>query len=512
MKRHRLGAAMALLLLGTTSAGISQTPPAIGHSETLLLGAAPAPRGAALRVTSPSFADRGDIPVDNTQYGTNRFPGLAWTAGPAGTRSYMVAMQGTVGETVASGGGTSIHFTLVNVPAGVTSLPAGLTTPPAGAIYGLNVHGVGQPYMGPHTHNATKHEYHLQVFALDTLLPADPAMDYAAIAAAMRGHVLASGEVVGLAAMPPQAAADPSVPQVKIDSGMLSGVAGRDKAVRVYKGIPYAAAPIGPLRWRAPEPLHAWQGVRPADKFGALCPQPSDGPGPAATAPMDEDCLTLNVWTGATAATEKRPVLVWIYGGGFLTGTGANPEFDGEGLAKKGVIVVTFNYRIGALGFLATPELSRESGHSASGNYGLLDDIAALQWVKRNIAAFGGDPARVTIAGQSAGAGSVGFLSQSPLAKGLFQRSIAESHARTPGDPDLRFLSVSYRPLKSAEAAGEGLRRGARRQHDRADAGAAVAGDRQGQRCDRCRGRNRHDRQAAAVPPGGGWLGGAAYL
>ncbi len=245
-----------------------------------------------------------------------------------------------------------------------------------------------------------------------------------------------------------------SSPPVRIDTGLLAGVAARDPSITVYKGIPYAAPPVGSLRFQPPQAPAVWSGVRQADRFGALCPQPRGG-GPAPAGVMDEDCLTLNIWTGAAAPNEKRPVLVWIYGGGFLNGTGANPEFDGEGLARKGVIVVTFNYRLGVLGFLATPELSRESRHDASGNYGLLDDIAALKWVQRNIAAFGGDPAQVTIAGQSAGAGSVGFLSMSPLAKGLFQRSIAESHARYPRDPDLRFLSVSYRQLKAAEAAGQ---------------------------------------------------------
>lgn len=248
------------------------------------------------------------------------------------------------------------------------------------------------------------------------------------------------------------AAQAPSAP-IQIDTGLLAGAPARDPAITVYKGIPYAAPPVGPLRFRPPERPAVWSGVRRADRFGALCPQPQGG-GPALAGVMDEDCLTLNVWTGATSPGEKRPVLVWIYGGGFLNGTGANPEFDGEGLAKKGVIVVTFNYRLGALGFLSTPELSAESGHEASGNYGLLDDIAALKWVQRNITAFGGDPTQVTIAGQSAGAGSVGFMTMSPLAKGLFQRSIAESHARYPRDPDLRFLSVSYRPRKTAEAAG----------------------------------------------------------
>jgi len=160
------------------------------------------------------------------------------------------------------------------------------------------------------------------------------------------------------------------------------------------------------------------------------------------------------VWTGATSAAERRPVYVWIYGGGFTGGSGSNSQFDGESLAKKGLVVVTFNYRVGALGFLATPELSKETGHNASGNFGLMDDIAMLQWLHKNIAAFGGDPNRVTIGGQSAGAGSVGFLAMSPLAKGLFQRAIEESHARYSRDTELRYLSVSWRSLKNAEAAG----------------------------------------------------------
>ncbi len=233
-------------------------------------------------------------------------------------------------------------------------------------------------------------------------------------------------------------------------SGQVAGVPGIDPAVTVYKGIPYAAAPVGDLRWRAPQPVAAWAGVRKADHFGDSCPQDARGQNVA----MSEDCLYLNVWTGATSPTEKRPVFVWIYGGAFSAGSGSDPTFDGEGLAKKGVIVVTFNYRLGALGFLATPDLSAESGHAASGNYGLLDDVAALKWVKANIAAFGGDPDRVTIGGQSAGAGSVGFMTMSPLAKGLFQRAILESHARYPRDLELRYLSVSWRPLKAAETQG----------------------------------------------------------
>lgn len=238
---------------------------------------------------------------------------------------------------------------------------------------------------------------------------------------------------------------------VRIETGLVSGVPARDASITVFKGIPFAAPPVGELRWQPPAPPIAWQGTRKADRFGAMCPQTQP---PGANNPMSEDCLFLNVWTGASAASERRPVFVWIYGGGFAGGSGSSPQFDGENLARKGLVVVTFNYRLGALGFLATPELSKESGHNASGNYGLLDDIAVLKWVQKNIVAFGGDPSRVTIGGQSAGAGSVGFMSMSPLAKGLFQRAIAQSHARYPRDLELRYLSVSWRPLKSAEQAG----------------------------------------------------------
>ncbi len=248
----------------------------------------------------------------------------------------------------------------------------------------------------------------------------------------------------------PSLAAQPAR-TVRTESGAVAGAASADASVTVYRGIPYAAAPVGALRWKPPMPAPRWTGVRDASKPGAICPQPESLQTQGYV--IAEDCLNLNIWTGAHRG-EKRPVLVWIYGGGFLQGTGASPQFDGEALAKKGVVVVTFNYRTGVMGFLATPELSRESGRNASGNYGLLDDIAVLKWVRRNIAAFGGDPMRVTIGGQSAGAGSVGFMAMSPLARGLFHRAIAQSHSRHPGDPDLRFLSVSHRRLAAAEAAG----------------------------------------------------------
>jgi para-nitrobenzyl esterase len=239
---------------------------------------------------------------------------------------------------------------------------------------------------------------------------------------------------------------------VRTDSGLVRGAPGRDAAISVYKGLPYAAPPLGPLRWKAPEPPAHWSGVRDASRYGPDCPSPRPDP----SRPESEDCLTLNVWTGAATPAERRPVLVWIFGGAYYAGSGADPVYDGEALARKGVIVVTCNYRLGVLGFLATPELSAESGHHSSGNYGLLDDIAVLKWVQRNIAAFGGDPTRVTVGGQSAGAGAVGFLEISPMARGLFSRSLKQSGVRYPRDPQLRTLAPAWKPLKDAEADGAG--------------------------------------------------------
>jgi para-nitrobenzyl esterase len=241
---------------------------------------------------------------------------------------------------------------------------------------------------------------------------------------------------------------------VETESGPLAGISGRDRSITVFRGVPYAAPPVGALRWRPPAPPARWSGVRTAGAFGPMCPQaPHDAATTGIELPMSEDCLYLNIWTPAPGG-RPHPVLVWIYGGGFRAGTGASPRFDGESLARRGTVVVTFNYRLGAFGFLATPELSEESGHDASGNYGLLDAVAALRWVRTNIAAFGGDPDRVTVAGQSAGAGAVNFLAMSPLADGLFHRAIAQSHARHARDPELRYLSTSYRTLADAEQAG----------------------------------------------------------
>jgi len=215
-----------------------------------------------------------------------------------------------------------------------------------------------------------------------------------------------------------------------IDSGQLSGVTSADGMVRAFKGVPYAKPPVGNLRWRAPQPPDRWDGVRPADQFGPRSLQPSR----LATSIQffdeqreGEDCLYLNVWTAAGSPDERRPVMLWIHGGAFYLGSGALPLFNGEALARKGAVVVTVNYRLGRLGFLAHPELSAESEHRASGNYGWLDIIAALHWVQRNIAAFGGDPACVTVFGQSVGSQTVSAFMTSPPTRGLYHRAIGQS-------------------------------------------------------------------------------------
>jgi para-nitrobenzyl esterase len=216
--------------------------------------------------------------------------------------------------------------------------------------------------------------------------------------------------------------------QVKIDSGHLAGTTGASPEVRVFKGIPYAAPPTGANRWRTPQPVAAWSGVRPATEFAARCTQGgAGGQGGATPPPTSEDCLYLNIWTTAESANDRRPVMLWIYGGGFFGGAGSEARYGGEGLAKKGAVVVTFNYRLGSLGFFAHPELSAESPNKVSGNYGMLDAIATLQWVQRNIAQFGGDPNNVTVFGESAGANMTAALVGSPVAKGLFHRGIAQS-------------------------------------------------------------------------------------
>ena len=234
---------------------------------------------------------------------------------------------------------------------------------------------------------------------------------------------------------PPAAPSSGALSSAQVDTGALSGVAGDAAAISVFRGVPFAAPPVGERRWRAPEPAVAWTGARSAAEFSKSCVQKLQRrllPWTEEYMPqreMSEDCLALNVWTGASSAAERRPVLVYIHGGGYSGGAGDVLVYDGEALAARGVVVVTFNYRVGVFGFFAHPDLTAEAGHDASGNYGLLDQIAALRWVQRNIAAFGGDPQNVTVAGQSAGAGSVHLLTASPLARGLFQRAIAQSGA-----------------------------------------------------------------------------------
>ena len=210
-----------------------------------------------------------------------------------------------------------------------------------------------------------------------------------------------------------------------IEAGALEGVA--KDGLTIYRGVPFAAPPIGELRWREPQPVVPWQGMRKATSFAPACMQKGvsmPGEKPPATS---EDCLYLNIWTPAKTADDRLPVMVWIYGGGYTNGSASMPLYWGDKLAQRGVVVVTLAYRLGPLGFLAHPELTAESTHKSSGNYGLLDQIAALEWIQRNIAAFGGDRERVTVAGQSAGAMSVSMLMASPRAKGLFHRAIGQS-------------------------------------------------------------------------------------
>ena len=223
---------------------------------------------------------------------------------------------------------------------------------------------------------------------------------------------------------------------VRVEGGLLSGTPGASAAVSIYKGIPYAAPPVGGLRWQAPKPPAKWAGVRKADKFSAACIQLPQTKGSfyqvefyPVDEPTSEDCLYLNVYTAAKSPSEKRPVLVWIHGGALREGSGSLPSFDGEPLAVKGVVLVTINYRMNVFGFFAHPELTRESGRGASGNYGFQDQLAALQWVQRNIAAFGGDPKNVTVDGQSAGSRSISCMMASPLSRGLFHHVIGQSGA-----------------------------------------------------------------------------------
>ena len=234
---------------------------------------------------------------------------------------------------------------------------------------------------------------------------------------------------------------------VKTANGVVEGAGRQASGVRAFRGVPFAQPPVGDLRWKEPQPVKNWQGVRQAKAFGPRCMQaPIFGDMGFRSNGMSEDCLYLNVWTPATANRERLPVLVYFYGGGFVAGDGSEPRYDGESMAAKGVVAVTVNYRLGVFGFLAHPELTKESRHHASGNYALLDQNAALRWVRQNIAAFGGDPNRVTIAGESAGSVSVSAQMASPLSKDLIAGAIGESGSIMGTLPPV--------PLAQAEQAG----------------------------------------------------------
>lgn len=254
------------------------------------------------------------------------------------------------------------------------------------------------------------------------------------------------------ALLPLSSAAD----RVKIANGVLQANATPKDGVRSFKGIPFAQPPIGDLRWREPQPAKNWSGVRNADEFGPTCMQRT---GPGADywfrgRGMSEDCLYLNVWTPAKSNREKLPVLVYVFGGGFQNGDGSEPRYDGESMARHGIVAVSINYRTNIFGFFVHPELANESPHHAAGNYGLLDQVAALEWVHKNITAFGGDPNRVTVAGESAGSISVSGLMASPLSKNLMAGAIGESGAMTSSLPPRPLAEAEQDGLKFAAAVG----------------------------------------------------------
>ena len=240
--------------------------------------------------------------------------------------------------------------------------------------------------------------------------------------------------------------------EVATESGELLGTTNRDHTVRMFKGVPFAAPPRGDLRWKAPQPTPKWTGVRRANKYGPACLQ-TDVFGDIyfRDNQPSEDCLNLVIWAPAKGATEKLPVFVWFYGGGFVAGANSEPRYDGEKLAAKGIIVVEPNYRLGVFGFFSHPELTKESVHNSSGNYGLLDQVAALQWVVKNIAAFGGDPNNITIGGESAGSLSVSALMASPLSRNLFQKALGESGAFFPSGSE---SGMQLNPLSRSEQVG----------------------------------------------------------
>ena len=235
--------------------------------------------------------------------------------------------------------------------------------------------------------------------------------------------------------------------EVEVEQGIVEGI--QENGMTVFKGIPFAAPPVDELRWKAPQPPSNWEGVKETKKYAPSPIQPGNNPS------MSEDCLYLNIWSPAKTKDEKMPVMVWIYGGGFSFGTTADSVTDGTNLATKGVIVVSIAYRVGQLGFLAHPELSTENNANTSGNYGLLDQIAGLKWVKRNIAQFGGDPDRITIFGESAGGISVSMLCASPLATGLFSGAISQSGGSFGPTRPITYPGENMKTLGQAEEQGE---------------------------------------------------------
>jgi len=241
------------------------------------------------------------------------------------------------------------------------------------------------------------------------------------------------------------------VDPIKVDGGYISGtmVGEPGKAVRVYRGVPYAASPVGDLRWKPPQPVEPWSGIREATVFSSMCPQQKASWVPGT---ISEDCLYLNVFTPAKKTSEQLPVMVWFHGGGFAVGSANQLPYVWPSLPQHGVVMVGVNHRLGPIGLLAHPALTAESANGVSGNYLFLDLIAALQWVQTNIAAFGGDPNNVTIFGESGGGGKADALMASPLAKGLFQRAILESGANSE-----RVGVRGVLTLKEAEALGEQL-------------------------------------------------------
>ena len=267
----------------------------------------------------------------------------------------------------------------------------------------------------------------------------------------MRTQLVFSLMALAIAAASPATA---EIAKARVTGGEIAGTV--VDGLSEFKGIPFAAPPTGALRWKAPQPVKPWSGVRQTVQFGPACMQTGGGGGAGPGIPYSEDCLYIDVWTPAKSPGEKLPVIAWIYGGAFAAGATSNPLYDGTNFAKKGVVFVSISYRVGPFGFLATPELSRESGHG-SGAYGLLDMIAGLKWIQANVSKFGGDPGKVTILGHSAGGWGVSMLAASPLAKGLFRGVISESGANFTPPQDSPWAGTTLQTLRMAEQGGQGF-------------------------------------------------------